>query len=513
MAEYRKDRKPPKLVDPTSLLPNSFEKPKPAKDLTKQLSSNSSLSTEPTNDSKQQTQLPPTPPPPIPTVEIPADDDDSKSCVDPTSLLPNSFEKPKPAKDLTKELSSDSSLSTEKKRLDYSFWDKKKPLPLGCDIALTKDLLAKINVGNFVPAKQRVGLYCGRDNVGKTSWLVQLAAWLSKAGTYVLYVSTDQDSEDIVPYANGFGCDRRYFHVRSFKNDELQIDDMRKLIDDFTHDFGHQPDLLILDSLADITIESADGFMPSNAKGETRDFNEYRAADWKIAFSRFINPLAINHDVAILGSLHSTHEGEMNEHAVPFSHRLPGLVEFCFMIFDKDVNPKGAWNKDLVATLKAQSTDTRLLFCRQTRSSNKRRSYFYDLGDEIVGQEVGQHDCVRNIINVREAVSESAASTHPAHSNDIKTIDDVCNCVANKAGGHGPTFKISEMNALKALNCYDKSDSQAPDAEQRRELYSKAKRGGLIEFEESHKGVTVWVAVGDKIDDEAWRTHGGQYDD
>ena len=380
--------------------------------------------------------------------------------------------------------------------LDLTFWDKVKPEPLGNDISLTGDRLDNmITVGDFVPARQRVGLYCGRDNVGKTAWLIQLAAWLTATGLRVLYITTDQDAEDLTPYAVGLGCNRETFHVHSAKNNLFDADHLEGLINAFAEKFGGNPDLLILDSLADIVIEAADRFVGCDSKGRPLTFNEYRAADWKMAFSGFINPLAVKYNMAILGSLHSTPKGELNEHAVPLSHRLPGLVEFCFMVFDKDVNPKGAWNKRLISTLRGLATDTRLLFCRRTRSGSKRRSYFYDLGNEITKQRVGRLDCVRSIVNVREAVSEAPKlpTDRPA-GKEIFTVFDILDRIVKLAGGQGKEHKIAESKVLRALRCDPTHSDQAEDAEYRREVYTLAKASDWMGLApNAYRGCSIWV--------------------
>ena len=400
--------------------------------------------------------------------------------------------------------------------LDRSFLTKTKPDPLGFDVGLDLKkvnmdaLLRAITIGDFVPARHRVGLYCGRDNVGKTAWLIYLASLLTRIGQRVLYITTDQDAEDLTPYLRGFEANVDLLHVESVKSRVFVKPHLVSLCTVFQNQIGQFPDLLILDSIADITIEAAASFMPEDDKGRQPQFNEYRAADWKLAFSRFINPLAIELNCAILGTLHSTPKGETSEHAVPLSHRLPGLVEFVFMCFDKDVCVRGAWDRDLIQTLKQCEADTRLLFCRRTRSNSARRHYFYDLGDPTE-HRMGK-SCVRQIVNVRPAVPKKTET--PNMQTPVTTVDAVVYRVAKRARGYGEQYKISETDALKTLNCYEAAGRRlAEDAIHRRDLYFQAKAEFKIMSETDHKGTKVWVVAEPKDPDaerEKYRTKGYQ---
>ena len=407
--------------------------------------------------------------------------------------------------------------SSQDETLDRTFLTKTKPDPLGFDVGLDckkinmEELSRAITIGDFVPARHRVGLYCGRDNVGKTAWLIYLASLLTRIGQRVLYITTDQDAEDLTPYLLGFEANVDLLHVESVKSKVFVKPDLVSLCMVFQKEIGQFPDLLILDSIADITIEAAASFMPEDDKGRQPQFNEYRAADWKLAFSRFINPLAIRFNCAILGTLHSTPKGETSEHAVPLSHRLPGLVEFVFMCFDRDVSVRGAWDRDLIQSLKQCETDTRLLFCRRTRSNNSRRHFFYDLGDQTK-QRMGK-SCVRHIVNVRPAVPKKTET--PNLQTPVTTVDAICYRVAKRARGYGEQYKITETEALKALNCYESMDRRlAEDAIQRRDLYFKAKVDCRIMSETNHKGTKVWVPDLPKDPDkerEKYRSRGYQY--
>ena len=400
-------------------------------------------------------------------------------------------------------------------KLDRSFIGKVKPQPLGIDIPVDADLLNTITVGDFVPGKQRVGLYCGRDNVGKTAWLLFLVSLLTQRDIRVLYITSDQDAEDLNSYLTAFAVDMDKFHVHSIKDATTSEAELVGLINAFNDQFG-KLDLLILDSFVDVVTDCAPSFVDHDSRGRALSFNEYRAADWRMAFARFVNPLARDNDIAIIGTLHSTPKGELNEHAVPLSHRLPGLVEFCFMVFDKDVNPKGAWDKNLIVTLKQCDPEksTRLLYCRRTRSGSKRRNYFYDLGDEVEHSSVGK-DCVRKIVNVREAKPRDITLPTDRKSDDeIHDVLDVCFVIEKLAGGVGVKFTTSEAKVLRAMRCHGTQTNRAPDADNRFNLYQLAKASEYVDFKDYRgRGYTVWLTehFNKPHDGEANRTQGYQW--
>lgn len=165
-------------------------------------------------------------------------------------------------------------------------------------------------------------------------------------------------------------------------------------------------------------------------------------------------------------------------------------------------------------------------WCIRDRSNVHQPSQLYtyadDYGDDFNHDAFDEDDKLKPkpIVMLNSNVTrpdeedDDQESSHPAHGSTIKTMKDVCDRIESKAKGRGRMFAICERDALIALNCYKGGNRRvAPDAEQRQDLYSKAKYEGHIEYEgDTNKGFKVWVAGGDKINDEAWRTRGGQDD-
>lgn len=87
---------------------------------------------------------------------------------------------------------------------------------------------------------------------------------LTRIGQRVLYITTDQDAEDLTPYLLGFEANVDLLHVESVKSKVFVKPDLVSLCMVFQKEIGQFPDLLILDSIADITIEAAASFMPED---------------------------------------------------------------------------------------------------------------------------------------------------------------------------------------------------------------------------------------------------------
>ena len=391
----------------------------------------------------------------------------------------------------TEEITAEETTNVEEEKpvaLDRSYIGAKKPLSLASDIVLANHGEDdEIRASVFVPARGRVNLFCGKDNVGKSAWLLEIAGHLTRADYKVLYVASDAYAKDVSPFLEGLEIKYENFHIESTKSAIFLVDHLVHLITLFEKELGNKPDLIIFDSLVDFVIETAQTFMPKNDRNQIQGFNEYRAADWKIAFSRFINPLANFYDCAIIGSVHSTPKGELGEHEVALSHRLPGLVDDTFMVFDNTVRAKGAQNKALIATLRACDSNTRLLFNRRVRSGSKKTHYFYDLGDSVEGANLGQ-DNVRKIVNLRVAV----ATRHPASRKELDTTDAIIDKIYEKAGGK-VEVKLNESVVLRTLNCDPKTRERSATADKRFDLYQKAKQTEFIDLESSYKGVKIWV--------------------
>ena len=391
----------------------------------------------------------------------------------------------------TEEITAEDTTNVEEEKpvaLDRSYIGAKKPLSLASDIVLANHGEDdEIRASVFVPARGRINLLCGKDNVGKSAWLLEIAGHLTRADYKVLYVASDAYAKDVSPFLEGLEIKHENFHIESTKSAIFLVDHLAHLITLFEKELGNKPDLIIFDSLVDFVIETAQSFMPKNDRNQIQGFNEYRAADWKIAFSRFINPLANFYDCAIIGSVHSTPKGELGEHEVALSHRLPGLVDDTFMVFDNTVRAKGAQNKALIATLRACDSNTRLLFNRRVRSGSKKTHYFYDLGDSVEGASLGQ-DNVRKIVNLRVAV----ATRHPASRKELDTTDAIIDKIYEKAGGK-VEVKLNESVVLRTLNCDPKTRERSATADKRFDLYQKAKQTEFIDLESSYKGVKIWV--------------------
>ena len=372
--------------------------------------------------------------------------------------------------------------------LDRSYIHAKKPLSLAADIVMANQGQDdEIRASVFVPARGRVNLFCGKDNVGKTAWLFEIAGHLTRTDFKVLYIASDVYAIDASPFLKGLGIIHDNFHIESTKKRIYLKEDLEETIVKFKRELGRRPDLIIFDSLVDFVAETSDSFMPMNSRGQSKGFDEYRASDWKLAFSRLINPLADVYDCAIIGTVHSTSKGELNEHEVSQSYRLPGLVDDTFMVFDNTVRQKGAQNKSLIQTLRACDSDTRLLFNRRVRSGSKKVHYFYDLGESVDGASLGQ-DNVRKIVNLRVAV----ASRLPSQRKELDTTSAIIDKIYEKSGGK-IEVKLNESEVLRTLNCDPRAREKSATADKRFDLYQEAKQTDFLDLESSLKGVKVWV--------------------
>ena len=352
-----------------------------------------------------------------------------------------------------------------------------------------------------VPSKKIVAVF-GPSNVGKTSIVLDdLVRKMLPSGQRVLMINNDMLHGEIRPYLYSFGFKDSY-NLHIYDEENVMSKD---LLANALHDV--KPDILIVDTLDTMLLQCDSKF----------SFDSWQTCESAIGWlKQLIQPIGCG----VLGLFHTpkTPPGCFN---LPHSAKLKGAVFQSWLVMDNNHVEMNGWHrKDIRGQWSNEPEGTIIIYPDKVRAGNKNvNGYFVRFDGEVDtsltlgGDWIPMLPCPWKPIPIVPEAKSSKVTTDifDDKTSEVSTIDDVCLRVAKRAGGVGEGFKITETEALRALNCYGRDLSS--EAETRRNLYSKAKLGQRIGFEGNvHKGYRVWVTIPNpEAERNKFKSRGWQY--
>ena len=358
---------------------------------------------------------------------------------------------------------------------------------------------------NFAPRGEHSAL-AARPGFGKTSITAYEVAEATKQGKKVLYVSLDQGWELTSRYLRAYGVvDDMVFLLTDPKYATMSW--IMKVVETF------KPDIFIGDSMFHFFCR----VLPIITN---RQFKQNDPLHWVEAMEWWKAEFLIPNNLSGYGIYHPSrtepfqfpHSGLLTA----YTHRCDILVPQIKLSRRNKFLIEESW----VAKIVSKHKGSTMRWCIRDRNDEKSPSQLYRY----------DNDYDRDVFNAEETgikpkpiVMIDDYVTRPenySEDNDdipirkeVETPEDIRNIIANKAGGYGKSYQITETEAYKTLNCYSGGKRrQASDAENRRNLYAKAKDTGLLAIEgNEYRGYKVWAIKPDSyIDQEAYSTRGYQ---
>lgn len=353
-----------------------------------------------------------------------------------------------------------------------------------------------------VPSKKITAVF-GPSNVGKTSIVLdELVRNLLPSEQRVLVINNDMLHGEIRPYLYSFGFEDSFdLHIYDEENvmsKTLLLEVLRDL----------KPDTLIVDTLDTMLLQCDSKF----------NFDSWQTCEDAV---RWLKELIRPVGCGVLGLFH-TPKAPPGCFNLPHSAKLKGAIFQSWLVMDSNHVEMNNWHrKDIRNQLKQQPEGTIIIYPDKVRASMKDvNGYFVRFADKPDPHHLLEGDWVPLLPTSWQPIKAEDKSNDVESTTDIftdkkkkgiSTIDDVCRRISKKAGGVGEGFKITETDALKALNCY--GNRQATDAEERQKLYAKGKLEQRIGYEGNvNKGFRVWVNLPPPdVDIEKFKSKGWQY--